>query len=132
MRWVIVRAAVVWECGGRVWCVKVRQETAGIVTRAPEQHEQVTKGHTPRSGRGQGTEDRATKIRGHRGRKGPGAMQEGSRLTQPPPKTTTTMQHPITGGARGGGGSNEELKEKQNKVKINSSEHYESDYRRAE
>lgn len=29
-------------------------------------------------------------------------------------------------------GSNEELKEKQNKVKINSSEHYESDYRRAE
>lgn len=28
--------------------------------------------------------------------------------------------------------SNEELKEKQNKVKINSSEHYESDYRRAE
>lgn len=112
--------------------MKVRQETAGIVTRAPEQHEQVTKGHTPRSGRGQGTEDRATKVRGHRGRKGPGAMQEGSRLTQPPPKTTTTMQHPITGGARGGGGSNEELKEKQNKVKINSSEHYESDYRRAE
>ena len=32
---------------------------------------------------------------------------------------------------QGRGGSNEELKEKQNKVKINSSEHYDSDYRRA-
>lgn len=48
---------------------------------SPEQHEQVTKGHTPRSGRGQGTEDRATKVRGHRGREGPGAMQEGSKMT---------------------------------------------------
>lgn len=38
------------ECWGRMWCVEVYQETAGIVTRAPEQHEQVTKGHTPRRG----------------------------------------------------------------------------------
>lgn len=51
-------------------------------------------------------------------------------MTRPPPKITTTTQRPFAGGR--GGGLNEELKEKQNKVKINSSEHYESDYKRAD
>ena len=44
---------------------------------------------------------------------------------KPQPQRSTQSQE-------AGEGSNEELKEKQNKVKINSSEHYESDYRRAE
>lgn len=38
-------------------------------------------------------------------------------MTRPPPKTTTTTQHQTAGGRRGRG-SNEELKEKQNKVKL--------------
>lgn len=40
----------VWgeECG--VWRYGGIQQSTGIVTRAPEQHEQVTKGHTPRGG----------------------------------------------------------------------------------
>lgn len=42
-------------------------------------------------------------------REGPGAMQEGSRMTPTTPNTTTTTQQ------EAGGGSNEELKETKNK-----------------
>lgn len=91
---------MVWfgNAGGSVWCVQVYQETAGFVTQAPEQHEQVTKGHTPR------TKDGVTKVKGHGSQeKGGARSKEGSIQDDHdhPPKTTTTMQHPIAGG-RGG------------------------------
>lgn len=47
-------------------------------------------------------------------------------MTQPPPKP---QPHQTQGAVERGKG---QIKEKQNTVKINSSEHYESDYRRVE
>lgn len=70
--WVIVRVVVVWECRGGVWCEEVYQE-AGIITRATEQHEQVTKGHTPRRG-GRGGQGEVGVGWGQRRGEGSGAM----------------------------------------------------------
>lgn len=81
---------------------------------------------------GGGAEDRATKVKGQRSQGKGGARSNVGRIQD---DTTTPQNHNHNAAPnrrRQGRGSNEELKEKQNKVKINSSEHYESDYRRAE
>lgn len=89
----------------------------------------VTKGHTPhRGGRVQRLGPQRSKGRYCGRREGPVGTREGSTMTQPTPKTTTPSS---TQSQEAGEGSNEELKE-QNKVIINSSEHFESDYWKAE
>lgn len=70
------------------------------------------------------------KVTGQRSQEEGGARSNVGRIQD---DTTTPQNHNHNAATSGRGrGSNEELKEKQNKVKINSSEHYESDYRRAE
>lgn len=83
-----------------LWCMEVYQEVAGIITRVTWGGDQRPHA-TQRGGRVHRVRPQRSKGRGHRGREGPGAMQEGSRMTRPPPKTTTTTQHQITGGRRG-------------------------------
>lgn len=75
----------------------------GIVTQAPDRHEQVTKSHGPHRGeagyRGKGHKGQRASVTWKGG--GPGAMQEGSRMTRTTPKTTITTQHQTAGGRRG-------------------------------
>lgn len=89
--------------------------------------------HTEGWGEGgcQGREGRATKVRGQSSQEKAGARSNVGRIQD---DTTTPQNHNHNAAPnrrRQGRGSNEELKENKNKVKINSCEHYESDYRRA-
>lgn len=100
-----------------MWCAEAGQEGA-------EQH-RVTAGATSHTDRMQGVGgrhrvgSRKSKSEVTEAEKGAGQEQcrKGPGMTRPPPKTTTTTQHQTAGGRRGRG-SNEELKEKQNKVKL--------------
>lgn len=56
---------------------------------------------TQRRGRVQTVGPQRSKGIGHMEGEGPGAMQEGSRMTRATPKTTTTTQHQTAGGRRG-------------------------------
>lgn len=91
--------AVVWECGARVcdvwrWSKISSPKHQANMSRWPKVTDHIEER--------QGTEGRATKVKGHQSHgKGGARSNAGSRMTRTTPKTTTTTQHQTAGGRRG-------------------------------
>lgn len=125
-----VNMAVVWECGAReyVMCGDGRRHHHHPSTRPTWAGDRRSRA-TQRRGRVQRVGPQRWKGISHMEREGPGAMQDGSRMTP------TSPQHHNHNAApnrrrQEGGGQMKNWKKQKTKVKINRSEPYKSDYKR--